>query len=239
MFLSNSDYFILVFIVLCNLFSVIFLFLSGNERKLTRWFALAFIMLCMSLIIVFFLHTGLIVNSQYLFAVICGMFVILILYLLRDMVFRSKAIFEKKVPEDEKGEAEVAEKPEKKNPLRNLTKKQVSQMKYEVDLLLQRSQPYLKHGYSIKEMSNSLSYPIYLLSALINSEYGMHFNELINQYRIAHAEKLIRESGASLPGIKDIADRCGFNNRNSFTSAFKKFTGKTPSEYFKAQRTFD
>jgi AraC-like DNA-binding protein len=26
---------------------------------------------------------------------------------------------------------------------------------------------------------------------------------------------------------------CGFNNRNTFTVAFKKFTGNTPSDYVK------
>ena len=86
-------------------------------------------------------------------------------------------------------------------------------------------------------MATSLSFPQYQLSALINQEYGMNFNELINKYRIDYAVHNIREGKATHLNINGLADQCGFNNRNSFTTAFKKFTGLTPSEYFKTLET--
>jgi AraC-like DNA-binding protein len=118
-------------------------------------------------------------------------------------------------------------------PLQNLTRKQIAQMKNEIDTLLRRSLPFLRHGYSLQEMATSLSFPQYQLSALINQEYGMNFNELVNKYRIDYAIHSIRDGKASHLNINGLADQCGFNNRNSFTTAFKKFTGLTPSEYFK------
>jgi len=33
--------------------------------------------------------------------------------------------------------------------------------------------------------------------------------------------------------LEAIASEAGFNNRNTFTAAFKKETGKSPSEYLK------
>jgi len=117
--------------------------------------------------------------------------------------------------------------------LEKLTKKQLSHMKYELEFFLQRNQPFLQHSYSLQQLATSLSFPLYQLSALINQEYGTNFNDLINKYRIEHALRIIKEGKNNNLNINGLADRCGFNNRNSFTNAFKKFTGLTPSEYFK------
>ena len=106
-------------------------------------------------------------------------------------------------------------------------------MKYELEFFLQRTQPFLQHSYSLQQLATSLSFPLYQLSALINQEYRTNFNDLINKYRIEHALRIIKEGKNANLNINGLADRCGFNNRNSFTNAFKKFTGLTPSEYFK------
>ena len=51
---------------------------------------------------------------------------------------------------------------------------------------------------------------------------------LINKFRIQKAIELLRSS--SLPLI-DVAIEVGFNNRQSFFNAFKKYTGVSPNEY--------
>ena len=100
-------------------------------------------------------------------------------------------------------------------------------------MLLEQQEVFLKHGYSLQEMSNSLSRPLYQVSAIINQVYDSNFNELINKYRINYAVRMIRENKSQHLNIYGLADRCGFSNRNSFTAAFKKVTGYTPSDYFK------
>lgn len=117
--------------------------------------------------------------------------------------------------------------------LQNLSRKQILQMKYEIGSFLTRSQHYLKHGYTLQELSTSLSYPLHQLSALINQEYKSNFNELINKYRIEYAIEIIKKGQSGHLNMNGLAKQCGFNNRNSFSTAFKKFTGLTPSEYFK------
>ena len=54
------------------------------------------------------------------------------------------------------------------------------------------------------------------------------FTELVNEYRIVHATKLLSESNLS---ITDICFECGFNNFSHFNKLFKKFTGKSASKY--------
>jgi len=130
-------------------------------------------------------------------------------------------------------EHEMIHAPRHVKPLEKLTRKQLSHMKYELEFFLQRNQPFLQHSYSLQELATSLSFPLYQLSALINQEYKTNFNDLINKYRIEHALHIIKEGKNNNLNINGLADRCGFNNRNSFTNAFKKFTGLTPSDYFK------
>jgi AraC-like DNA-binding protein len=121
-------------------------------------------------------------------------------------------------------------------PLSKLSKDQISDMKQDVESFLGSSESFLKRGYSLQELADSLSLPLYQLSALINKEYGMNFNDLINKHRIGHALKIIQQENFKSININALAGACGFNNRNSFTTAFKKFTGLTPSGYFKVRR---
>lgn len=117
--------------------------------------------------------------------------------------------------------------------LKGLTRKQVQHLKIAMDKILENEQPFLRHGYSLQDFANALSYPWYQVSALINQEYGMHFNDFINKRRIRYACRIIKNSKYPNLNINGLADKCGFSNRNSFSNAFKKFTGLSPSEYLK------
>lgn len=54
------------------------------------------------------------------------------------------------------------------------------------------------------------------------------FIQFLNEYRVAHACKLISEESMS---ISEIALDCGFQNLSNFNRAFKKVTAKSPSDY--------
>ncbi|MBL7472740.1 AraC family transcriptional regulator [Robertkochia sediminum] len=57
---------------------------------------------------------------------------------------------------------------------------------------------------------------------------GKTFTQFVNEYRLVHASKLLSENKMS---ITEISFECGFNNFSYFNKSFKKFTGKSPSEY--------
>jgi AraC-like DNA-binding protein len=106
-------------------------------------------------------------------------------------------------------------------------------IKYRLEEFMNREKPFLKPGYSIKELATDLHMPSYKLSAYINKRMGMNFNDYLNQFRIKYCEELIKRQTDGKPLMQQLAQRCGFHNRNSFTTAFKKFTGRTPSDYAK------
>lgn len=67
------------------------------------------------------------------------------------------------------------------------------------------------------------------LSRAINEGLGMNFNELVNRLRVdAVIAELARTPDA---GLLDLALACGFSSKASFNRSFKRFTGKTPTEY--------
>jgi AraC-like DNA-binding protein len=92
-------------------------------------------------------------------------------------------------------------------------------------------EPFLRVDYSITHLAQDLDIPSYQLSAYINRTMGLNFNEYINRFRVQYCEGLIQKGLADAYNLKGLAIKCGFYNRNTFTSAFKKFTGFTPSRY--------
>lgn len=95
------------------------------------------------------------------------------------------------------------------------------------------NQPYRKSGYKIRDLSEELTIPSYILSAFINQQYGKNFNELINDYRVDFMAGHLSQSLEKLQyTLEYLAKDAGFNSRNAFFAAVKKKTGKTPSEFF-------
>lgn len=60
---------------------------------------------------------------------------------------------------------------------------------------------------------------------------GTRFRALLDQTRTERAESLL---GDPLCSLSEVGYHCGFSEQASFSRAFKRWTGKTPSEYRKA-----
>jgi AraC-like DNA-binding protein len=91
--------------------------------------------------------------------------------------------------------------------------------------------PFLRTGYCIRELATEIRIPAYQVSAYINQHLGMNFNDYFNWFRVRHCQDLMQKGLVNRLNLRGLAYRCGFNNRNTLTTAFKKFTGVTPSEY--------
>jgi YesN/AraC family two-component response regulator len=75
------------------------------------------------------------------------------------------------------------------------------------------------------------------ISRLINQETGGNFNDYLNRFRIDLArERLLSEDYRHLT-IEGIGQSVGFRSKSSFYQAFKKQTGKSPSQFVREART--
>jgi YesN/AraC family two-component response regulator len=101
---------------------------------------------------------------------------------------------------------------------------------------MNNAKPFLRFRYTIKSLADDIQVQPYQLSAYLNQEMRLRFNDYLNQFRIAYCESLIQDGLVNDLNMKGLALICGFQNRNTLTTAFKKFTGLTPSRYSKTVR---
>ena len=100
--------------------------------------------------------------------------------------------------------------------------------KLEIALLKERV--YRDSLITLDKLSKLLKIPRNDLSRIINENYALNFNEMINQLRIDEAKQLISENNGEIP-IIEIAYKVGYNSKSTFNTAFKRYTGKTPSSF--------
>lgn len=78
----------------------------------------------------------------------------------------------------------------------------------------------------------------YYVSQVINSTFGKNFRSFVNEYRIKLAMKRMLDTGRyGSYSIQGISESVGYKSASNFISAFKKFTGMTPSLYQKLSKS--
>ncbi|MBK9415442.1 MAG: AraC family transcriptional regulator [Bacteroidetes bacterium] len=114
-----------------------------------------------------------------------------------------------------------------------LSEMQFGNLSDQIDKIFSSGKVYLQNDYSLAQLGKDLGIPAYQASELINRKYGATFYDVINQQRIDEVKRRLSDPKFEHLSILGIAMDCGFNSKSSFNSAFRKFTGKTPSEYKK------
>ncbi len=115
----------------------------------------------------------------------------------------------------------------------NLTPEKEQQIKQQLTIALDHQKKHLQKGYSINDLAKDTQTPAYLLTLYINRKLASNFSDLINQRRIEDCCKMMELGQYKHLSLEGLAELCGFNNRNSFSAAFKKFKGMTPSQFQK------
>lgn len=96
---------------------------------------------------------------------------------------------------------------------------------------MQEKEPYLEPDFNLPEMSQQLNISLHELSFIINRHIGCHFFDFVNEYRINKAVSMLENSKENGLTIQQIYYSAGFNSKSSFNTAFKKYTGTTPTGY--------
>ena len=91
--------------------------------------------------------------------------------------------------------------------------------------------PFLNSKLTIYDLAKSVSTNYKYLSQAINQEFNMNFANYINSYRIEEAKLHLMDKKTRNYKIEVISEMAGFNSKSAYNTAFKKFTGKTPSEF--------
>ncbi|HYG03382.1 MAG TPA: helix-turn-helix domain-containing protein [Chryseosolibacter sp.] len=120
--------------------------------------------------------------------------------------------------------------PEAEKPKASLVSPdQQQQIVERLNTVMREQKPFLKTDFSLPGLALLTGTSVHALSFIINTVFKKSFFELTAEYRIEYAKDLLRVKKNIK--VDEIAEQVGYNSRSSFTTAFKKITGKTPSEY--------
>jgi YesN/AraC family two-component response regulator len=118
----------------------------------------------------------------------------------------------------------------------NLPPQRMQEIAEKLDQHMTSTKPFLRYRLTVQLLADDIQVQAYQLSAYLNQGKHLRFTDYLNQLRIRYCESLIRKGMVKDFNMKGLALICGFQNRNTLTIAFKKFTGLTPSSYIKSVR---
>jgi two-component system, response regulator YesN len=102
------------------------------------------------------------------------------------------------------------------------------------DWLIERAEIYIKEYYTsdIKayEVADVINISPNYFSSLFKQKTGKHFNEYVNELRVAKAKILLEETPYK---VNEISDAVGFREYKYFVEVFRRFCGTTPTKYRK------
>lgn len=102
-------------------------------------------------------------------------------------------------------------------------------------ILMEDEKAFCDEDITLTSLARELNISQHQLSEILNLKLKKNFNTFINEYRIKEAQKyLLQDSKRS---VLSIATAVGFETSSAFYSAFKKFTGLSPSQFRKKQET--
>lgn len=95
------------------------------------------------------------------------------------------------------------------------------------------AKPYLNPDITINQLADTLQCTRHHLSQVLNDKLHQSYNDYINSLRMDEARRMLQEPQYQQYKIASIAYESGFNSLSTFNDVFKKYVGKTPSEFRK------
>jgi AraC-like DNA-binding protein len=97
--------------------------------------------------------------------------------------------------------------------------------------VMEEEKIWLNPALNLSLLSSQMGVPSKTISAVLNQQLNISFNDFINSYRInAIKARLLSPDDKKLT-IAGLAYECGFNSQPTFQRAFKSIQGESPSEF--------
>jgi len=112
-----------------------------------------------------------------------------------------------------------------------LDERQKNELISNLEDLIAKEKPYLNPDLSLQSLSARLNTQANYLSQLLNDYYETSFYDYINSKRIEEFCSILESGELEHYKLVEIAYKCGFSSKSTFNRNFKRFKGKTPSQY--------
>jgi AraC-like DNA-binding protein len=94
-----------------------------------------------------------------------------------------------------------------------------------------KEKPYLNSELTIYNLSDKLALSRHMLTEILNRGTGKNFYQFVNEYRVEEVKEKLKNPDFNRYSIDAIGFECGFKSKSTFYDVFKKYTGKTPTQY--------
>lgn len=109
-----------------------------------------------------------------------------------------------------------------------------TQLKTELIKKVNDDKIYRDQDLTIYKLAKEIGTNSKYLSSIINKEFEKNFVNFINEYRVEEAKQNLKSEKYKNYTIEAHGQHVGFKSKSSFNIAFKKYTGKTPTEFLKS-----
>jgi AraC-like DNA-binding protein len=112
-----------------------------------------------------------------------------------------------------------------------LSLQQIDEITRRFDLLMAQERLYIDPELRLDDLTERLGVTRNHLSQAINRKYNRRLPDILNEYRVQEAIRLLSDPAYREYTILRIALESGFNSKSTFNAGFKRVTGKSPSDY--------
>jgi AraC-like DNA-binding protein len=98
-------------------------------------------------------------------------------------------------------------------------------------VLMEEEKLYQEAELTLQQVATKLQVPSYQVSQALNEGMKKNFYDVVNNYRVEDAKRLLLDEKSRNYTILSIGFEAGFNSKTTFNTVFKKFTGTTPTEF--------
>jgi len=110
----------------------------------------------------------------------------------------------------------------------------MSLLKEKLLSLLEDQRLYTQPDLRITDLARRLGSNRAYVSRVINQQLNTNFSDLVNSYRLKHAQKLLLNLKDPL-SMEEIAERSGFPSRSTFYRVFQQQLNSSPKMWIKKQ----
>ncbi len=103
-----------------------------------------------------------------------------------------------------------------------------------VDRLMRERRLHRDPDLTLDRLARRAGIPARQISAAINRRFGRNVSQVVNEYRIAEAQQLLKDS--TMP-VTSVMFESGFQTKSNFNREFLRVTGMKPSEYRRVNMT--
>ncbi len=112
-----------------------------------------------------------------------------------------------------------------------VSQERMKELADQLELFMHQDRAFLEGDLTLNQLSSRIGVPQHQLSQVLNQHLGSSFFEYINRLRVQEAQRCLADSAFKSQTLLDIGLAAGFNSKAAFNSAFKRYSGLTPTEF--------